>query len=86
VALFSRKPKPPAVNVGDPRFDSWETVAEFEDLATATAFAGRLRELDIPNALTADWELDKHGRGEIYLQVPGEHYDGATVAIEGYDL
>ncbi|MEA2493683.1 MAG: hypothetical protein QOJ29_1594 [Thermoleophilaceae bacterium] len=86
MALFSRKPKDPAVHIGDPRFDGWETVGEFEDLSTATAFAGRLRELSIPNALTADWELDRFGRGEIYLQVPGEHYDDATVAIEGYDL
>lgn len=86
MALFSRKPKEPAVHIGDPRFDGWETVAEFEDVATATAFAGRLGELGIPGALTADWELDQHGRGEIYLQVPGEHYDEATVAIEGYDL
>jgi hypothetical protein len=82
----NRKAREPQVHIGDPRFDGWETVEDYEDLATATAFAGRLTELGIPNALTADWQLDSHGRGEIYLQVPGEHYDEATVAVSGYDL
>ena len=55
-------------------------------MATATAFAGRLTELEIPNALTADHAPDRHGRGAIYLQVPGDQYDEATVALEGWDL
>lgn len=74
------------MHVGDPRFDSWQTVEEYEDVSTATAFAGRLTELGIPNAVTADWEPDRHGRGTIFLQVPDGHYDDATVAIEGWDL
>ena len=86
VGLFSRKPKEPQVHVDDPRLDNWATVEEYEDVSTAGAFAGRLTELGIPNALTADWEPDKHGRGTIFLQVPTEHYDDATVALEGWDL
>ena len=86
MGLFSRKPKEPSVHLDDPRFDGWVTVEEYEDLATATAFAGRLTEIDIPNALTADYAPDKHGRGAIYLQVPGDQYDQATVALEGWDV
>lgn len=67
MGLFSRKSRKPPVHIGDPRFDDWETVDEYEDLSTATAFAGRLRELGVPNALTSDWPLDRLGRGTIYL-------------------
>jgi hypothetical protein len=85
VGLFSRKRREPQVHVGDPRFDGWETVDQYEDLSTATAFSGRLAELDIACALTADWPLDEFGRGTIYLQVPADRYDDATVALEGWD-
>ena len=83
--FFSRKPKEPEVHVGDPRFDDWETVEDFEDLATATSFAGRLSELQIPNALTADWPLDRFGSGAIYLQVPGDFHGDATAALSGWE-
>lgn len=86
VSLFSRKPHEPRIHVDDPRLDGWVTVEEYEDESTAGAFADRLTELEIPNALAADWEPDKRGRGTIFLQVPGEHYDDATVALEGWDL
>ena len=83
--FFSRKPPEPQVHIGDPRFDDWETVDEYEDLSTAGAFAGRLTELGIPSALTSDWPLDRFGRGTIYLQVPGERYDDAVVALGAWD-
>lgn len=86
MGLFSRKPREPQVHVGDPRLDGWSTVEEYEDVATASAFGGRLTELGIPNALAADWEPDPYGRGSIYLQVPGDRYDDATIALEGWDL
>lgn len=73
------------MHIGDPRFDDWQTVEEYEDLSTATAFAGRLVELGIPNALTADWPLDRFGRGAIYLQVPGDRYDDAAVALDEWE-
>ena len=82
---FSRRRKQPEVHVDDPRFDGWETVEQFEDVATATAFAGRLNELRIPNALTADWAPDRFGRGDIYLQVPGDCYDDAAAALGGWE-
>jgi len=73
------------VHVGDARFESWETVADFEDRKTAMAFAGQLRELGFETALTADWELDRFGRGQIYLRVPANSYGDATVALDGLD-
>lgn len=88
MALFRRR-RPAAVKepyIDDPRFDGWETVGEFEQLDTAQAFAGRLSELEIPNALTADEAPDRHGRGDVYLQVPPERYSDATVALDGLDL
>ncbi len=81
----TRPRRPLDLHVGDGRFDHWETVADFEDVETARAFAGQLRELGFEVALTADWELDRFGRGEIYLRVPGESYGDATVALDGLD-
>ncbi len=60
------------VFIDDPRFDGWETVQTFEDVATASAFAQQLNECGIDAALTADSSPDRHGRGDIYLSVPSE--------------
>ena len=81
----ANRPGPLDLHVSDPRFDHWETVADFEDLETSRAFAGQLRELGIDAALVADWEPDRFGRGEIYLRVPPESYGDATVALDGLD-
>jgi hypothetical protein len=86
VGLFSRRRKEPKVLVDDPRLDGWITVEEYDDVSTASAFGERLSEMGIPNALAADWEPDRFGRGTIFLQVPGDRYDDATVALEGWDL
>ncbi len=80
-----RRSGPLDLHVGDGRFDDWETAAEFEDVETAKAFAGQLRELGFDVALTADSELDRFGRGDIYLRVPGESYGDVTVALDGLD-
>jgi hypothetical protein len=57
--------------VGDPRFDDWEVVRDFEDLDTARAWYQSLVEQGIGQAvLTADWPLDRFGRGDIALRVP----------------
>ncbi len=89
MGLFSRKPakeKPTDLHVGDPRFDSWETVAQFGDLPSAQAFAGHLHELGFACALTADWPPDRHGNGDIFLAVPADLYGDATVALDGLDI
>ncbi len=85
MAIFSRRRPKSDLHIADPRFDEWEVVADFEDVQTARAFAGRLTELDIENVLTADWPLDRHGHGEVSLRVPGDRYGDATVALEGLD-
>lgn len=60
------------VHIDDPRFGSWEVVGSFEDLHTAKAFRQQLSEQGFDAELTADWPLDRFGRGEIYLSVPPE--------------
>jgi hypothetical protein len=58
------------LHIGDPRFDDWEVVRDFEDLETARAFRQNLAEGDVDAALTSDWPLDEFGRGDIALRVP----------------
>ncbi len=58
------------LHVGDPRFDDWEVVRDFEDLDSALAWAQTLDEHGLEPALTADWPLDRFGRGDIALRVP----------------
>lgn len=60
------------VFINDPRFEGWETVQTFEDVATASAFAQQLNDGGIDSALVADNQPDRHGRGDIYLCVPPE--------------
>jgi len=56
--------------VGDPRFDDWEVVREFEDLDTARAWCRQLADAGVEAVLTADHEPDPFGHGDFYLQVP----------------
>ena len=86
MSLFRRRPRGRVLHVGDPRFDDWEVVADYEDLETARAFRDRLREFGFGAELTADEPLDEFRRGDIALRVPPEQYGDATVALEGLDL
>ena len=66
------------MNIGDPRFDDWEIVRDFEDLESARAWHQTLVEQGIEAAvLTSDWPLDRFGRGDIALRVPGELWSQA---------
>ena len=66
------------LHVGDPRFDYWEVVRDFEDLETARAWQQNLAEQGIAEAvLTADWPLDRFGRGDIALRVPADRWSEA---------
>jgi hypothetical protein len=59
------------IHVGDPRYDDWEVVRDFEDQDTARAWHQTLVEQGIAEAvLTTDWPLDRFGRGDIALRVP----------------
>jgi hypothetical protein len=86
--LRRRKPRArgPRIHVGDPRFDGWEVVRDFEDLESASAWRRHLAEAGIECVLTSDWPLDRFGRGDVALRVPpglwseaeellGEEYD-----------
>ena len=74
------------LHIGAAAFDDWAAVEEYEDLETALAFRDRLRDLGLQAELTADYELDRFGRGAISLCVPPDQYGDATVALDGLDL
>lgn len=74
------------VHVADPRFDDWPVLRDFEDRDTAMAFCQQLEEAGITAVLTADWALDRFGRGDIALRVRGDHYGDAETLLSGYDL
>jgi hypothetical protein len=76
---------PGELQVGDPRFDDWEVVRDFEDLATARAWRQHLAEAGFDAVITADWPLDRFGRGDIALRVPAGHWSDADEYLEGLD-
>jgi hypothetical protein len=59
--------------VGDARFDDWDVVRDFPELETARAWRQLLAERGIDSVLTADWPLDRYGRGDIALRVRPGH-------------
>jgi hypothetical protein len=73
------------VHVNDPRFDDWEVVRDFGDLETARAFSQAVAEAGIDTALTADWPLDRFGRGDIALRVPPGRWSDAEELLSGLD-
>jgi hypothetical protein len=83
VRIFrGRAAKEPAVSVGDPRLDGWETVTELEDEKTALAWRDHLRAVGVDAACVADHPPDRFGRGDIYLVVPPEQWSRATEIVE----
>jgi hypothetical protein len=75
----------PAVSVGDPRFDGWETVTVLEDERTGVAWRDHLRAAGLHAACVADHPLDRFGRGEIYLVVPADQWSAANEIVENLD-
>jgi hypothetical protein len=69
------------LQIGDPRFDDWEVVRDFEDLETARAFRQSLAEGGVDAALTSDWPLDEFGRGDIALRVPPDQWSEAEEVL-----
>jgi hypothetical protein len=65
--------------IGDPKYDDWDVVADYRELETARAFRQALTDRGIQAVLTADWELDEYGRGDIALRVP----PGKAIEAEG---
>jgi hypothetical protein len=83
----NRKPGPGAtpVHVGDPRFDGWEVVRDFADLRTARAWHQSLEEAGIEGVLTADWPLDRYGRGDIALRVQPQDWSEAELHLSNLE-
>jgi hypothetical protein len=65
------------LHVGDPRFDEWEVVRDFEDLESARAWRQHLDEAGVEAVITSDWPLDEFGRGDIALRVPPGRWSDA---------
>ena len=80
-----RAAREPAVSIGDPRLESWETLSTFEDQATAVAWRDRLRSMGVDAQCTADHPLDRLGRGDIYLVVPPEQWSRANEIVDNLD-
>ena len=87
---FNRRHRQPGpgktpVHVDDPQFDSWEVVRDFADLRTARAWHQALAEAGIEAVLTADWPIDRHGRGDIALRVLGVDWSEAELLLSNLD-
>jgi len=94
VSLFGRlrlslrgHPGPGAtpIYVDDPRYDGWEVVRDFADDKTARAWSQALGEAGIEAVLTADWPLDRFGRGDIALRVRPENWSEAELLLSNLD-
>jgi hypothetical protein len=57
-------------------------VRDFEELDAARAWIQRLDELGVEGVLTADFPLDRWGRGDIALRVPPGHWSEANELLD----
>jgi len=74
------------LHVGDPRFDDWPVVRDFEGLDDARAWRQQLGDAGVEAVLTSDWQLDEFGRGDIALRVPPGMWSEAEEALDLPDL
>ena len=83
---YMRGQGPGEVHVADPRFDDWEPVRDFEDVEGARAWREHLVSEGFDAVLTADWPLDRFGRGDIALRVPHGQWSDAETMLSNLDL
>jgi hypothetical protein len=84
LARLAKKPsRGDELHVGDPRFDDWEVVRDFGDLATARAWRQHVEEAGVEAVITSDWPLDRFDRGDIALRVPPGHWTEAEELLDG---
>lgn len=87
--FLKRRKKGPGVEpiqIGDPLYDEWPVLREYEDAATARSFLQAVREAGLAAVLTSDWPLDRFGRGDIALRVPPGDWSEAEEFMSGLDL
>lgn len=70
------------LHLGDPRFDDWEVVRDFDELDGARAWRQYLGERGVDSVLTADHPLDEFGRGDIALRVPQGRWSEAEELLD----
>ena len=80
-----RTVREPAVLIGDPRVEGWPTVHHVEDRETALAWRDQLRSFGVDAVATADYPLDRFGRGEIFLVVPPAQWSRANEIVDNID-
>ncbi len=80
--LKNRVAKEAAVLIGDPRVEGWESVSTFEDQQTAVAWRDQLRSMGVDASCVADHQLDRVGRGDIYLMVPPGQWSRASEILD----
>ncbi len=73
------------IHIGDPFYDEWEVVRDYGDLPIAQAFQSALHEAEITAVITADWKLDRFGRGDIALRVPPGSWSDAEELLSNLD-
>jgi hypothetical protein len=86
ISRWKQDDGPGSLHVGDPRFDDWDFVREFEDLNSAQAWREHLSSSGFDAVLTTDWPLDRFGRGDIALRVPPEQWSDAEALLSNLDL
>jgi hypothetical protein len=77
---------PDKVHVADPRYDDWEPVRDFESVKVARAWREHLVSAGFDAVLTADWPLDRLGRGDIALRVPSGEWSEAEALLSNLEV
>jgi len=70
------------LKIGDPSYDDWEVVRDFEDLETGRAWRQQLTDQGVEAVLTSDYQLDQWGRGDIALRVPPGSWSEANELLD----
>ncbi len=73
------------LKVGEPSYDDWEIVRDFEELETARAWRQQLTDAGMEAVITSDHPLDEWGRGEIALRVPAGRWSEANELLDEPD-
>ena len=74
------------LHVGDPRFDDWEVMGDFDSVDAARAWRQHLEEAGLEAVITSDHPLDRFGRGDIALRVPPGRWSEADEFLSGLGL